>query len=101
VDLLCVFSPRRLSRCGGAELVKKPKKVMMLLKVMAMLVAVQGGGSPGPSFEDFPSAEGHLPIQGLSGGAAPARHRCVLPVGVDIGVLLGFSVIFCLVWTFL
>ena len=86
MDLPCAVSPHRWPRSGGAGPVKKLKEKMMLLKVMLMLVAVQGGGSPEPSFDDFPSAEGHLPIQGLSGVAAAARHRYVLLAGVDIGV---------------
>jgi hypothetical protein len=30
------------------------------------------------SSDDFPSAWGHLPFQGLCGDAAAARRRCVL-----------------------
>ena len=52
------------------------KILMMLTKVMAS--ERQGGGSSEPRIDDFPSAEGLPPIQGVSGAAAAARHRHVL-----------------------
>ena len=75
---------------------KKLKELMVVSKAMAS--AEQDGGSPEPRFDDFPSAEGLLPIQGLSGAAAAARHRHVLVVGGGIEIQKGFFVIFSLFW---
>ena len=47
--------------------------------------------------EDFPSAGGHLPIQGLWEDAAAARHRHVLLLAGDIVMQKNLSVIFFLV----
>jgi hypothetical protein len=43
--------------------VKKSKVSMLVFKAM-VAVALQDGGSPEPSVEDFLSAEGLLPFQG-------------------------------------
>jgi hypothetical protein len=59
--------------------------------------AALDGGPTGPSFVDFPSAEGLLQIQGMCGAAAVARRRYVFVIVFANGVLRSFDVFsFCL-----
>ncbi|KQK13673.2 hypothetical protein BRADI_1g11757v3 [Brachypodium distachyon] len=61
----------------------------------------QDGGSPEPRTDDFPTAQGLLPIQDMSGGVAAARHRHVLSVVHEAGIQKNLLVILSLFWIFL
>jgi hypothetical protein len=62
------------------------------MRCKALASAALDGGPPGPSFVDFPSAEGLLQIQGMCGAAAVVRRRYVFVVVFVNGVLRGFDV---------
>jgi hypothetical protein len=71
------------------------------MQSLALASAALDGGSPGPSFVDFPSAEGLLPIQGTSGAAAAAHRRYIFVVILVNRVQRGYLIIFSYLWTFL